>query len=772
MHSLYVVDGAAITAVGHDLPRTFASLRAGLSMFSELPIDGVSERPLQGAPVVGYAEGLQGVARYEALALRALVPIVSRIPRDQRPHVRLVLGLPDPERPGVPERLGPVLVERLVEALDLPRDGVYSMAHGRPSVLLALGQAELMDDRSAHVIVGGVDVLTNPRSLRALSAAGRLKEDWDGMLPSEAAAFFRVSTQRQPGWWGRPAARLVGVGTAVDPAANTKDDPLTGVGASRAFAAAVAGAGIDDATIDLRINDMNGERSAFEDDAMACTRFFRSRRPDGNLEVWHLGSVVGETGAAAGALEVLWAASTLELGTWPSRAVLLSCAEGPRRAAAVIMPADPTAGAGSPRARVSLDAPVVHPQAVTEPVVHPDPGLRLEQVDDAGRELAAQDLEQVASMLLIRAQHLVDPYEPWADVEDFEARLLRHVDALAWSRADAQPLAREILSDAQAEPERAAAAALVLAVTEIDPEAAELLTAAIPDAEPDEPDVAAPATGGGAGNSEPAAIPTEGPTKPPPSTQALDRDNPLTQPDGRKRDRAGRLGSPQRFALEIKMGPYLPDIDRDYTGAGLGPYATVFGKTNATGEATGQPRAFPMPAIAFDWQFVYLAGPLGLGTQVGLFRDAADAIIAHPVAGQNLRSSADRVTFTIIPLSLLLSYRFELLADRYRVPLVPYAKAGFAYSLFWSKGGSGNLSHDSEGKAARGGVPGWQVNLGGMFRLDVLEPGTAKKLDNLTGINHTYLFGEYQLSRVNNFGVGQTLNLGDSTWFAGLAIEF
>jgi hypothetical protein len=34
------------------------------------------------------------------------------------------------------------------------------------------------------------------------------------------------------------------------------------------------------------------------------------------------------------------------------------------------------------------------------------------------------------------------------------------------------------------------------------------------------------------------------------------------------------------------------------------------------------------------------------------------------------------------------------------------------------------------------------------------------------------VFGELQLSRVNNFGVGNSIALGDTTWFAGLAIEF
>lgn len=269
----------------------------------------------------------------------------------------------------------------------------------------------------------------------------------------------------------------------------------------------------------------------------------------------------------------------------------------------------------------------------------------------------------------------------------------------------------------------------------------------------------------------PSTIPTEGESKPPPSEEALRRDDPLAQADPRPRDRAGRPGSPQRFALEFKMGPYLPNIDRVYTGPGLGPYASIFGETDDTGLAIDQPRQFPMPVLAFEWQFLYLAGPLGLGTQVGFFRDKAQALVAEPT-DDRLRSDADETKFVIIPVALLAVYRFELLADRFHVPLVPFVKGGVAYSFFWNTSGSGNLARNSQGDVARGGVPGWQLNLGGMLRMDFLEPGTAKKLDRLTGINHTYIFGEYQLSRINNFGVGQVLDVGDSTWFAGLAIEF
>ena len=260
--------------------------------------------------------------------------------------------------------------------------------------------------------------------------------------------------------------------------------------------------------------------------------------------------------------------------------------------------------------------------------------------------------------------------------------------------------------------------------------------------------------------------------RPVPSEEALARQSEADL-SGRKGrvDRFGRPGSPQRFALEIKLGPYLPQVDRLYDGPGLGPYATIFGRTNAMGETTRPPRKGLMPVLGFEWQFWYLGGPIGIGTQIGFFRDSARAILAQPEPGENIRSGADRVSFMVIPVSMLLVYRFELLADRWKVPLVPYAKGGAAYG-FWQTRNSNGLSRDSRGNAGRGGVWGWQLNAGMMLRLDFIEPGTAKKLDNLTGINHTYIFAEYQLMRLANFGHPNAIAVGDGTWFAGFAIEF
>jgi hypothetical protein len=268
-----------------------------------------------------------------------------------------------------------------------------------------------------------------------------------------------------------------------------------------------------------------------------------------------------------------------------------------------------------------------------------------------------------------------------------------------------------------------------------------------------------------------ATAPAARTPRPVPSEEALARQSEAKIDDKDGKDRFGRTGSPQRFALEIKLGPYLPQVDRLHDGPGMGPYGTIFGRTNDMGVATRAPRKGIMPVLGFEWQFWYAGGPIGLGTQIGFFRDKANAILANPEPDENIRSGADTVTFMVIPVSMLLVYRFELLADRWKIPLVPYAKGGAAYG-FWQTRNSNGLSEDSRGNKGRGGVWGWQANAGLMLRLDFLEPGTAKKLDNLTGINHTYIFGEYQLMRLANFGHPNAIAVGDGTWFAGFAIEF
>jgi hypothetical protein len=229
--------------------------------------------------------------------------------------------------------------------------------------------------------------------------------------------------------------------------------------------------------------------------------------------------------------------------------------------------------------------------------------------------------------------------------------------------------------------------------------------------------------------------------------------------------------SPQRFAIELKFGPYIPSVDDPIDSNGFGPYTAIFGEINDTGVAVGPPKQGIFSVISFEWQFANYGGPLSLGTQVGYFRDKADGILTESSDG-SIRSRADQVTFNVVPLAVLLGYRFEMLADRWRVPFVPYARGGLAYGIWWSKDGSGEVSTNNAGVKGRGGSLGWQANLGMMLQLDFIDRGSAKALDQTTGINHTYVFGEYQLSRLDGFGSGKRMSVGDDTYMVGLAVEF
>ena len=259
--------------------------------------------------------------------------------------------------------------------------------------------------------------------------------------------------------------------------------------------------------------------------------------------------------------------------------------------------------------------------------------------------------------------------------------------------------------------------------------------------------------------------------RPTPEDEAVDRQSDLTDAPGREKFQ-GRQESPQRFALEIKFGPYLPDVDSRYTDTGFGPYATIYGRTDDTGVTIDDPRKGVFSVFSFEWQFFHIGGPLSLGTSLGYFRDSADALIDEPVEeGESTRSAADKTVFHVVPLTLLLGYRFELLADRFRVPLVPYARGGIAHG-FWIEKKGGQLVTNEAGQQSRGSSWGWQVNLGLMLRLDFIERASAVDLDRLTGINHTYIFGEWQFSRLDSFGSDKAMSIGDDTFLIGLAIEF
>jgi hypothetical protein len=251
--------------------------------------------------------------------------------------------------------------------------------------------------------------------------------------------------------------------------------------------------------------------------------------------------------------------------------------------------------------------------------------------------------------------------------------------------------------------------------------------------------------------------------------------------------------SPQRFNLEIKFGPYSPNIDASPGLTGT-PFADLFpparGKTRPPGRL--------LTSIEFDYEFLHRRwGTLGIGHTAGFYRRTTASLQydTDKATGNDMvsctfgsatapctYSSGDTTALNIIPLSVEAVYRFDYFAQRYHIPFVPYMKIGLAYYIWWIENGGGafSIAHfdytGSDGKmhsdSGFGGTWGWVMHPGGSFLLDVIDPAAARVMDAELGINHTYLFCEFSYAAINGFGAAGKMNLSDTTLNAGLAFQF
>jgi hypothetical protein len=246
--------------------------------------------------------------------------------------------------------------------------------------------------------------------------------------------------------------------------------------------------------------------------------------------------------------------------------------------------------------------------------------------------------------------------------------------------------------------------------------------------------------------------------------------------------------SPQRFAVELKFGPYSPNIDASQGLHGT-PFADLFppdaGKTRPPGKLLTQ--------VEFDYQFLRRSwGNFAIGNTAGYYRRTTHsfAYVTDPTTGSpttactsgaagNCVRSGDTTALNIVPLSIMAVYRFDYLARRWKIPFVPYVKVGLAYYIWWIENGGGFLSiaqftppGSTSSQGGWGGTFGWVANPGGAFLLDVLDPSAAKTIDAELGINHTYLFCEFHYADISGFGAAGKMNLSDTTLNAGISFEF
>lgn len=215
--------------------------------------------------------------------------------------------------------------------------------------------------------------------------------------------------------------------------------------------------------------------------------------------------------------------------------------------------------------------------------------------------------------------------------------------------------------------------------------------------------------------------------------------------------------SPQWILLELKFGPYQPDIDSEFDGNG--PYETMFGNDS-----------FLLSAIQLEFEFFKDWGVASAGAGLGFGFSDGKSLLSDGTQG------TESTSLYLLPLNISLTYHLDIFAKRWSVPLVPYVRAGFDYVVWWTTDGLGDVSDwaadaDSSVRPGYGGVWGWHVAGGVKLLLDVIAPSMAHTFDIEIGVNNSYLFAEFLYLSADDFGSGDSLNLGDATFLFGLAFD-
>lgn len=203
------------------------------------------------------------------------------------------------------------------------------------------------------------------------------------------------------------------------------------------------------------------------------------------------------------------------------------------------------------------------------------------------------------------------------------------------------------------------------------------------------------------------------------------------------------------FAFDIRFGPYTPRVDSEFSGAT--PYADTFGDKTRF-----------LLGLEFDWLPLKLpdVGSLGPGVGWGVTGMSARA----PRADGTGRSGQD-TNLWIMPMYVVAVGRVSALSA-IGVPIEPYAKAGIGIAPWWT-----NDSVDTsevDGVVGRDISMGYQFAAGLVLNLSFLDPESGG--DSETG--NAGLFGEFYYSNLNGFGSGNQMQVGATTWAAGINVKF
>lgn len=194
--------------------------------------------------------------------------------------------------------------------------------------------------------------------------------------------------------------------------------------------------------------------------------------------------------------------------------------------------------------------------------------------------------------------------------------------------------------------------------------------------------------------------------------------------------------SPEQLALELRVGPYSPDVG-----------------TSATSLFDGDQG--PMLGVELDAMLVRIpyVGLAGVGFGFSWADYSGDALLAGSTT-----TVSENTDLTLFPLSVVAVLRVDVLARELSIPLLLTGKLG-GDAILWDT----NTGARDEANNVSFGLH-WAAQAA--LELDFLDRSSARTLDDEWGINHSFAFFE-----VFGTTADSTLQLtpeGGWAWCAGL----
>ncbi len=232
-----------------------------------------------------------------------------------------------------------------------------------------------------------------------------------------------------------------------------------------------------------------------------------------------------------------------------------------------------------------------------------------------------------------------------------------------------------------------------------------------------------------------------------------------------------RYRTGQEFMLELRVQQYIPDVDAEFADGQRTPRTSEIAIEDAGGPyeyVFGKGRRYAV-GFEFDWQVFRIPYIGTVGPAYG-FLSTKSTAKARSLKDPETKSG-EETALTIIPMYLVAVLRADVIWNEFGIPLIPYAKGGVGWALWWSQ--TGGKVDTVNGVRAQGTTFGYQFALGGALLLDFFDEEAAGEMDNSIGVNHSYIFAEWYVSKLEGGGIfKKQMYVGTNSWAAGLAFEF